>query len=161
MNKYAKVIIIAGAMTTLVACGASTPSASDQTTSVNTPAITEVDTTGSVETSTEAAEAEEVVPREYQNALRSAKQYLDYSGFSQQGLYDQLTSEYGDKYPAEAAQYAVDNVDADWDAEAREAAENYLNISPFSREELVNQLSSEYGDKFTREQAQAAVDAVY
>ncbi len=120
--------------------------------------MAEVDAPTTVETPADAA-AE--IPREHRNALRAAKKYLDYSGFSQQGLYDQLTSEFGDNYPADAAQYAVDNIGADWDAEAREAAEKYLEYSEFSREELVNQLSSEFGDKFTPEQAQAAVDAVY
>ena len=54
--------------------------------------------------------AEADVPREYKNALRSAERYLDFSAFSYQGLYDQLTSKYGDKFPPEAAQYAIDNL---------------------------------------------------
>ena len=108
-----------------------------------------------------AEEAEPDVPREYQNALKSAQSYVDLMPFSYQGLYDQLTSEYADKYTPEAAQYAVDNVDADWNAEAVEAAESYLDTMPFSREELISQLSSEYADKFTVEQAQAAVNQVY
>ena len=58
----------------------------------------------------------ENVSREYKNALRSAESYLKYSDFSKAKLYDQLTSEYGSKYPADAAQYAIDNVKADWTA---------------------------------------------
>lgn len=30
---------------------------------------------------------------------------------SKKGIYDQLTSEYGEAFPADAAQYAVDNLD--------------------------------------------------
>ncbi|MCI1181275.1 Ltp family lipoprotein, partial [Enterococcus faecium] len=45
------------------------------------------------------------VSLESSNALQAAKDYLDYSAFSQQGLYDQLIYE---KYPADAAQYAID-----------------------------------------------------
>jgi hypothetical protein len=30
---------------------------------------------------------------------------------SKQRIYDQLTSEYGEKFNAEAAQYAIDNLD--------------------------------------------------
>ncbi|EMF0571741.1 TPA: Ltp family lipoprotein, partial [Enterococcus faecium] len=40
------------------------------------------------------------VSLESSNALQAAKDYLDYSAFSQQGLYDQLIYE---KYPADAA----------------------------------------------------------
>ena len=30
---------------------------------------------------------------------------------SKQGIYDQLTSEYGDQFDVETAQYAIDNLD--------------------------------------------------
>ncbi|MCQ9299542.1 Ltp family lipoprotein [Staphylococcus hyicus] len=33
---------------------------------------------------------------------------------SKAGIYDQLTSEYGEQFPDEAAQYAIDNLDADY-----------------------------------------------
>ena len=102
--------------------------------------------------------AEDNVSREYRNALKSAQNYVDIMAFSEQGLYDQLTSEYGDKYPAEAAQYAIDNVDVDYNKEALEAAENYQEIMPMSDKELFDQLISEYADKFTEEQAQYAID---
>lgn len=98
------------------------------------------------------------VPTEYKNALKSAEQYLDYSYFSKKGLYDQLTSEYGDKYPAEAAQYAVDNVKADWNEQALKAAKNYQKTTPMSNEGLRDQLTSEYGERFTPEEAQYAID---
>lgn len=98
------------------------------------------------------------VPREYRNALRSAQNYVDIMPFSEQGLFDQLTSEHGDQYPAEAAQYAIENVKVDYNKEALEAAKNYLAIMPMSDQELFNQLTSEHGDKYTEEQAQYAID---
>lgn len=101
------------------------------------------------------------VPREHEQALKSAESYLRHSHFSYQGLYQQLTSEYGEGFPPDAAQYAMDNVDVDWNAEAVEAAESYLKYQTFSRQGLIDQLSSEYGSGFTQEQAQQAVDAVY
>lgn len=101
------------------------------------------------------------VPREFDNALRAAYQYVDIMAFSYDGLYDQLTSEHGEGYTPEAARYAVDNVDVDWNAEAVEAAEGYLEIMPMSRSELLQQLTSEYGEGFTPEQAEYAVNAVY
>ena len=57
------------------------------------------------------------VPAEYQSALDSAKSYSDIFHMSKAGLFDQLTSEYGDGFSAEAAQYAVDNLDVRLEAE--------------------------------------------
>ncbi len=56
---------------------------------------------------------EEEVPKEYKSALRKAKVYSDTMSMSKAGLYDQLTSEYGEKFSDEAAQYAMDNLEAD------------------------------------------------
>ncbi len=33
---------------------------------------------------------------------------------SKQGIYDQLTSEYGDQFDVETAQYAIDNLNVDY-----------------------------------------------
>lgn len=94
-------------------------------------------------------------PMEYKNALEKAGDYLDYSGFSKEGLRDQLKFE---KYSDDAVQYAIDNVSADWNQEAVEAAQNYLDFSSFSKEELYDQLIYE---KFTADQAQYAVNQIY
>lgn len=77
---------------------------------------------------------------------------------SYDGLYDQLTSEYGGQFDADAAQYAVDNVDADWNANALATAKNYSDTMGMSDAELFDQLTSDYGEKFTPEQAQYAID---
>ena len=50
------------------------------------------------------------VPMEYKQALKTAENYVNCMGFSKRGLFDQLTSEYADKYTLEEAQYAVDKV---------------------------------------------------
>jgi hypothetical protein len=96
-----------------------------------------------------------------ENALASAEDYLDLAGFSEEGLFQQLSSPAGDGYSEADARYAVDHVDADWNAEAVEAAEDYLEISPMSKDALIEQLSSPAGDNFTPEQAQYAADKVY
>ena len=44
------------------------------------------------------------------NALKAAENYLDLMPMSDSELYDQLVSEYGDKYTPEQAQYAIDNL---------------------------------------------------
>jgi len=101
------------------------------------------------------------VPMEHRQALMMAEQYLKTMPFSKQGLYDQLTSEAGNKFPSEAAQYAVDNVKTDWKENAAKAAANYLKIMPMSKDELVEQLSSSAGDKYTLEEAQYGVNKAY
>ena len=97
----------------------------------------------------------EAVSREYQNALKSAQSYLEYSAFSKEGLYEQLLYE---KYPENASRYAVDNVKADWKEQAVKCAQSYLEYSAFSKEDLYDQLVYE---KFTEEQARYAVNKVY
>ena len=77
---------------------------------------------------------------------------------SKQGIYDQLTSEYGGQFSAEAAQYAIDHVEADWNANALAQAENYQEMMAMSPDAIYDQLISEYGGKFTPEEAQYAVD---
>lgn len=76
---------------------------------------------------------------------------------SKAGIYDQLTSEYGDQFSAEAAQYAVDNMTADWNANALATAENYNETMHMSKAGLYDQLTSENGEKFTAEEAQYAI----
>lgn len=99
-----------------------------------------------------------------QNALRSATQYLGFMHFSRAGLLEQLTSEYGEGYPAEDAEFAIATLEqtgkVDWNAEAAEAAQSYLDMMAFSRDGLYDQLTSEYGEGFTPEQANAGLAAV-
>lgn len=98
------------------------------------------------------------VPKEYKVALKKANDYLSFMPFSKQGLFDQLTSEYGEKFPADAAQYAVDNVKTDWNKNALRAATTYRNKMHMSRAGIYDQLISEYGDRYTASEAQFAVD---
>ena len=98
------------------------------------------------------------VPTEYKTALRKAQSYVDTMHMSKAGLYDQLTSEYGEKYSAEAAQYAIDNVDADWNANALEKARSYRDMMDMSPSAIHDQLTSEYGEKFTQEEADYAIE---
>ena len=76
---------------------------------------------------------------------------------SKAGLYDQLTSEYGEKFSAEAAQYAVDTIEADWNANALATAKNYQDTMDMSPEAIRDQLTSEYGEQFTAEEADYAI----
>lgn len=99
-------------------------------------------------------------PTEYKNALKKALSYSDTMSMSKQGIYDQLVSEYGENFEADAAQYAIDHVEANWNANALVKAESYANTMNMSKQSIYDQLISEYGEKFTKEQAQYAVDNV-
>lgn len=87
------------------------------------------------------------------NAVRSATSYLKMSGFSRQGLIDQLSSEYGDRFSVSDATVAVDSLNTDWRLQAARSAASYLKMSGFSCQGLIDQLSSQHGDKYTVEQA--------
>src|SRR5690242_14545561 len=99
--------------------------------------------------------------RANRRALQSAESYLEMSGFSKQGLYEQLSSSAGEGFTQAQAQYAVDHIGADWNKEAVESARSYLQMMPMSRAELIDQLSSSAGEGFTYEQALYAVNKVY
>ena len=107
------------------------------------------------------SEEEETVPFEYEQALKSAQNYVDTLHFSRQGLKQQLTSEYGSGFSEEAAEYALEHVDVDYKEEAVEAAQSYLDAMSFSRQELKQQLTSEYRSGLTEEEAEYALDQVY
>lgn len=109
------------------------------------------------EPAAEAVPSGETVPREYQSALKQAESYSDIAHLSKAGLYDQLVSEYGGQFTAEAAQYAIDNVQADFMANALAQAQSYqddMNLSPGA---IRDQLISEFGGQFTPEEADYAV----
>ena len=76
---------------------------------------------------------------------------------SKQGIYDQLTSEYGEKFPADAAQYAIDNVKSDWNANALAKAKMYQDQMNMSASAIHDQLTSEYGEQFTADEADYAI----
>lgn len=90
--------------------------------------------------------------REQQNAYDKALDYLDFSAFSKEGLYEQLLYE---KFPEDAARFAVDNIEVDWNSQAFAKAQDYLEYDSFSDAGLYDQLLYE---KFTAEQAQYAID---
>ena len=101
---------------------------------------------------------EDNIPTEYKSALRKAKLYADTMNMSKAGLYDQLTSEYGEKFTVEAAQYAIDNITVDWKENALKKAKSYQETMSMSPAAIYDQLISEYGEKFTAEEAQYAID---
>lgn len=112
----------------------------------------ETETTETTETTIEEVTQEESVPREYRNALSKAESYLGWAGMSEQGLREQLEFE---EYPSEAIDYALANVDVDYNEQALAKAESYDDWASMSDSQLYDQLIFE---GFTDEQAQYALD---
>ena len=88
------------------------------------------------------------------NAVRSAQSYLESSGFSRNGLIEQLKY---DSYTVSDATTAVDSLDMNWTKQANKTAKSYLQDSGFSRKGLIEQL--EY-DGYTISDATTAVDGL-
>jgi len=77
---------------------------------------------------------------------------------SKAGVYDQLVSDHGEQFPEDAAQYAMDNIEADWKENALKKAETYAETMDMSNSAIYDQLVSDHGEQFTEEEAQYAVD---
>ena len=140
MKKGLKVFLTAAIVISAVACSTSNNEVKDTKEKV-------------VETKEDTS-----VPKEYRNALHKAENYSKMMHMSKQRIYDQLTSEYGEKFDAEAAQYAIDNIKGDYLEAALKSAKNYQETMSMSKDAIYDQLTSEYGEKFTAEEAQYAID---
>lgn len=82
----------------------------------------------------------DAIPRKHYDALEAAQRSIDTMAFSEEGLRKQLKMK---GYPRSAVNYAIENVTADYRAEAIESAESYLKAVPMSSDELRNQLDYE------------------
>ncbi|MBI2596366.1 Ltp family lipoprotein [Candidatus Daviesbacteria bacterium] len=129
---------------------ASTPSASNQQNKPNSASSKPEPTATSVSKQPD-------VPTEYKSALSQATSYANTMHMSKQGVYDQLVSEYGGKFSPAAAQYGIDNVKADWNANALAKAKNYQDSMHMSPAAIHDQLTSAYGEKFTQSEADYAI----
>lgn len=95
------------------------------------------------------------IPFEFNQALDKAQSYVDLMAFSQADLRAQL--EYHE-FSHEAIEFALENVDVDYQAECIEKAESYLGLTSFSEADLREQL--EYHE-FNEEHINVAIDEVY
>lgn len=80
-------------------------------------------------------------------AIGKAQDYLKFTAFSRKGLIKQLEYE---GFATADATFAVDSLNADWNAQAVAKGKSYLDIQHFSRKGLIDQLKYE---GFTAEQA--------
>ena len=93
---------------------------------------------------------------EYSAALGKAKSYNSLFHMSKKRMYRQLTSDF-DKFSNDAAQYAIDHLEADYKYNALFNAKNYRKLFNMSKSRLINQLTSSI-DGFTEEEANYAID---
>lgn len=101
---------------------------------------------------------DESVSQDYHNALIRGIRYANRLHMSKQAVYDQLVSQYGDKFSPEAAQWAVSQMsDINWKQQALEKAKTYQKRMNMSTDAIYDQLTSEYGEKFTKEEAEYAI----
>lgn len=105
-------------------------------------------------TENSAPEAEETVPAESHDALQAAEEYLAAQPLSKSNLYNQLRDEEG--FSTDAASYAVDTVEADWNALALQVARQ-MHADGTSEEELLDALTKG-PEHFTRAQAEHALE---
>ena len=96
--------------------------------------------------------------KEELNALKKAESYSEYMHMSKQGIYEQLTSEYGEGFEPAAAKYAIEHLKADFKKNALEKAKSYQEGLAMSKNAIYDQLVSEYGEQFTPAEAKYAID---
>ena len=112
------------------------------------------------ETTAAPPPAEPKLTTSQEQAIGSAKSYLEFSAFSRLGLIQQLSSDYGSGFSKADATFAVDSLKVDWKEQAVRSAKEYMASQNFSRKGLIQQLSSAYGSQFTRAEATYAADKV-
>ncbi len=97
------------------------------------------------------------VPTEHKEALKKAEFYANTMQLSKKRTYYRLTAKEDGNFSEDAAQYAVDNLEVDWNANALSKAKSY-QARNMSRDEIYQQLISRYGENFTKAEAQYAID---
>ena len=156
--KKHKILTVIGVFVLLAIIGGASGSSkkSASTTASTSPAASTTSKTGPA-TAAATETKQPAVPAEYKSALTQAGSYANNLHMSKQGVYDQLVSPYGGKFSAEAAQYAIDNVKADWNANALAKAKDYQSQQSLSPSAIHDQLTSAAGEKFTQAEADYAI----
>lgn len=143
MKKLFYLGLVSLSATILVACSNDTSNTSKS------------DDTKTTQTSKSSEPKKEVpkVPAEYTTAVKKAEQYLKTIGMSKAGLETQLVD--FEKFSPEAAKYAVDNVNVDWNQQALKKGKDYVKTVAMSPEAVRDQLVN--FEHFTQEEADFAV----
>lgn len=97
------------------------------------------------------------IPREYVSALIKGQEYADRMYMSKKAIYDQLTSDSGEKFSSDAANYAIANIKANWNKNALQKAKDYQEEQNMSPDAIYDQLTSDSGEQFTPDEANYAI----
>lgn len=97
------------------------------------------------------------IPKEYISALIKGQEYADRMYMSKKAIYNQLTSDYGEKFSSDAANYAIANIKANWNKNALHKAKEYQEEQNMSPDAIYDQLTSDYGEQFTPDEANYAI----
>lgn len=158
-----KALVAAAAIAAAAITGCSgTASTHTAATSAPPPAVA---TTAPAAPADTTPPAPQLTPQQKQVITAAAGYLTDGQGFSEAGLYHQLTSSYGEGFSPRLARWVLHRINASgavsWNHQAVLAAKGYMNDGQgFSCSGLVEQLTSSYGDQFTPAQAQHAARAV-
>ena len=90
------------------------------------------------------------------NCIRSAKEWLNYAGYSRNRLIEMLCDT--DGYNKKDAILAVDSLNVDWNEQAVKTAKDWLEYSGYSRNRLIEMLCDT--DGYTKKEATFAVDSL-
>jgi len=173
-KKQPLIILIVGFLLFII--GVAIPSNSDakeskkSTTSVSTTETKKEETKVTSQSSTKKPKTSSKVLTAQEKAIdgltgnslaqtKTAISYLYTGHMSKQGLYDQLTSEYGSQMTVDEANNAINRIDplVNWNNLAILSAKSYRETGNLTGQALIDQLTSEYGSRFTPEQAQYGV----
>ena len=95
---------------------------------------------------------------DYNAAVAKAEQEMQAHHRSKERLAAWLTTHDGGNFSEEAARYAADTVDVDWEARAVAIAANYINILEMTPEAAFGQMTAEAGDRIDQDMARRAID---
>ena len=121
----------------------------------------EVEDTGGGSAADKNAEASSSYTTAQNNAIDSAKSYLQMgSGFSRSGPIQQLSSKAGEGYKRKDAVFAVNHIKVNYKKQAAMSAKSYMEMGGMSRSGLIQQLTSKAGEGYTLPQAKYAAKQV-
>jgi hypothetical protein len=148
---------------TAAADGTASPSAAVSSAPARSSAPATSSAPASSAPSSPAAPASPSMTAAQQQAVDAAEGYLsEGQGFSEQGLLQQLTSSAGNGFSKSDAEFAISDLNPNWDAQAVDAANGYLSEGDgFSEQGLAQQLTSSAGAGFTEAQAEHAINSVH
>ena len=102
-------------------------------------------------------EKENAVPREFLNALSKAEIYCE-MWKSKAWIFEQLTAKAWEGFGEDSANYAMENLECDYKANALKMWKIYFEEMKMSKNRVKEQLTAKAWEQFTEEEAQFAID---